>query len=56
MTSDVLVARNDLRTTDETTVREAVQDIHGEGVEFLDEPSDLVADDGPETTLVEWSV
>ena len=53
--SEIVIARDDLRTVDETTVREAVQDIHGEDVEFLDEPSDLVADDGPETTLAEWS-
>ena len=53
--SEIVVARDDLRTVDETTVREAVQDIHGEDVEFLGEPSDPVADDGPETTLAEWS-
>ena len=55
MTDDIRVAAESLRTVTSTTVVEAVQDIHGEDVEFLDEPSGLAADDGPETTLVEWS-
>ena len=54
MTDDILVARDDVRTTSDLSVREATQDVHGEDVEFLTERSPFEsADDQP--TLSEWS-
>ena len=56
MSDDIIVARDDLRPTSDLSVREAAQDIHGEDIEFLDERSAYALDDdGPETTLAEWS-
>ena len=52
--SEIVVAGDDLRTPDETTVREAAQDIHGEDIEFLGDRSPFEStDDQP--TLDEWS-
>jgi len=52
--TDIIVARDDVRTTSGLSVREATQDYHGEDVEFLNERSPFEhTDDQP--TLAEWS-